>query len=260
MSGYIIHGGYWCDGTAVHPGATKYSDRRIRTTAFFEVWYEFLRRYSSPEKIIIVDSASPVKPDLTGKDVEFVSLKRNFLHGMTCDTKFCGASRAILIGAFYSFMNDAEYSVYMEQDCLIYGEGIIERAISEMKAKDKGISFSLGGPNRSDQSLMLIHRDYFLKFLDAYLAIPQNDRDMDTEDKFLQIIRDHESFVELPFGYGRNRPINFRDKMFSAQQWRPDELAQLFYKTESPALRNLLEYDNSVKLKLGKFVRRVTGQ
>lgn len=260
MASYIIHSGYWCDGSAVHPGATKYSDPRIRTTAFFEVWYEFVRRFAKPEKIIIVDSASPVKPDLTGKDVEFVSLKRNFLHGMTCDTKFCGASRAILTGAFYSFINDAEYSVFIEQDGLIYGDNIIEAAIDNLKAKGKSISFSLGGPNRSDQSLMLIHRDYFMKFLDAYLAIPQNDREMDTEDKFLQIIKEHDSFAELPFGYGRNRPINFKDNMFSAQQWRPDELAQLFYKTESPALRALLEYDESISLKLDRFVRKVTGR
>jgi hypothetical protein len=260
MASYIIHSGWWCDGSTVHPGATKYSDPRIRTVAFHEVWYEFVKKYTNPEKVIIVDSAAPVQPDLTGKDIQFLSLKRNFLHGMTCDTKFCGASRAILTGAFYSFINDADYSVFIEQDCLVYGEGIIERGIAELQSTGKQISFTLGGPNRSDQSLMIIDRNYFMKFLNAYLAIQQNDREMDTEDKFLQIIKEHDSFTPLPYGYGRNRPINFKDEMITAQQWRPNELAQLFYKTESPALRELLQYDDSVKLKLDRFVRRVTGR
>lgn len=257
MASYIIHSGYWCDGSAVHPGATKYSDPRIRTTAFHRVWCESVRSFANPEKIIIVDSASPVKPELAHEKIEWLNLKRNFLHGMTCDTKFCGASRAILTGAFYSYMNDADYSVFMEQDCLIYGEGIIERGIEAMGTK--GISFALGGPNRSDQSLMIIRHDYFIRFLNAYLAIPQNDKEMDTEDKFLQIIQEHDSFAPLPFGYARNRPIHFKDSHFYAQQWRKDELERLYDLTEWESLGELLDYDNSPGVKLRRLVRKVTG-
>ena len=33
---------------------------------------------------------------------------------------------------FYCFINDFKYFVYVEQDCLIHGEGIIEKAIDNM--------------------------------------------------------------------------------------------------------------------------------
>ncbi|MDD5089241.1 MAG: hypothetical protein PHI18_10670, partial [bacterium] len=132
MASYIIHSGWWCDGTNAHPGATKSSDARIRSREFFDVWYDFVRAYTTPEKILVVDSASPERPNLEGKDVEFVSLKRNFLHGMQCDTKYGGWTRAFFTGAFYAMMNDAEFSVFIEQDCLVAGAGIIERAIENM--------------------------------------------------------------------------------------------------------------------------------
>jgi hypothetical protein len=257
MYSYIVHSGWWCDGTGVHPGATKKSDPRIRSQVFFDVWYEFVTRFTKPEKIIVVDSASPTRPQLEGKSLEFLSMKRNFLHGMTCDTKYGGWTRAFFTGAFYALMNDAEYAVFIEQDCLPVGDGIIESAIAHMG--DKQITFSIGGPNHSDQSLTILRADYILKFAQAFFALPYDDREMDTETKFMNVIKEHDSFIELPFGYGRNRPINFKDNMFAAQQWRPDELAQLFYKTDSPALRELLNYENSLSLKLGKLVRRATG-
>lgn len=258
MPGYIVHSGWWCDGSGLHPGATKRSDPRIRSQLFFDVWYEFVTRYTKPSKILVVDSASPVRPELEGKNLEFLSMTRNFLHGMACDTKYGGWTRAFFTGAFYALMNDAEYSVFIEQDCLCVGDGIIETAIDNMGGKR--ISFSIGGPNFSDQSLTILRRDYIMEFAQAFFAIPFDDREMDTETKFIAIAKDHNSLVELPFGYGRNRPINFKDKMFSAQQWRPDELARLFYKTDSPALRTMIDYDNNFGLQLDRLVRNVTGR
>lgn len=258
MPGYIVHSGWWCDGSGVHPGATKRSDPRIRSQLFFDVWYEFVTRYTNPTKILIVDSASPVLPELSGKNVEFLSMSRNFLHGMTCDTKYGGWTRAFFVGAFYALMNDADYAVFVEQDCLCVGDGIIEAAIANMG--EKRISFSVGGPNHSDQSLTVLRTDYVMEFANAFFAIQADDREMDTEAKFLSIVREHDSFIPLPFGYGRNRPINFKDRMFSAQQWRPDELPQLFYKTDSPALSVMLDYDKSLGLKLDRLVRKVTGR
>ncbi len=256
MPKYIIHTGWWCDGTGLHPGATKYSDARIRTQDFFDVWYEFVRAYTNPEKIIVVDSASPTRPRLDGKDVEFVSMKRNFLHGMKCDTKYGGWTRAFFTGAFYALMNDADYAVFVEQDCLPVGEGIIERAIANMG--DKRISFALGGPNRSDQSLTVLRTDYVLDFMRGFFALPQDDRELDTEDKFMHVVRSDDSLVPLPFGYARNRPINFRDQHFFAQQWRKSELMQLFDLTDFESLKQLLGYEKSPALKLRRFVKRAT--
>jgi hypothetical protein len=254
MPQYIVHSGWWCDGSSVHPGATKYSDPRIRSLAWFDVWYEFVRTYTAPQKVIVVDSASPVRPDLTGKDLEFVSMRRNFLHGMKCDSQWGGWTRSFFLGAFYAYLNDVDYSVFVEQDCLLVGEGIVEHAIAAMG--DKQISFALGGPNRSDQSFTIIRRDYIRPFTDAFLSIDKDDREMDTEDKFLSIVERDQSLAPLPFGYARNRPINFADKHFFAQQWRPKELLQLFDLTDFESLKTLLLYEDSTLLKLRRFVKR----
>ena len=255
MPSYIIHTGWWCDGSNIHPGATKYSDARIRSQLFFDVWYEFVRAYTHPEKIIVVDSASPARPDLTNKDVEFVSLKRNFLHGMKCDTKYGGWTRAFFTGAFYALMNDAEYSVFIEQDCLVVGEGIIERAIENLDKKS--VSFALGGPNRSDQSLTIVRTSFLLEFMQRYFSIPEDDRDMDTEDKFMKCVGSDAVFAPLPFGYARNRPINFGDRHFFAQQWRKKELLQLLDLTDFDSLKKLLGFHQSRVLKMRRFVKRL---
>lgn len=254
MPSYIIHTGWWCDGSNLHPGATKNSDERIRSHLFFNVWYEFVRAYTKPEKIIVVDSASPLRPDLTGKDVEFVSMKRNFLHGMKCDTKYGGWTRSFFTGAFYALMNDAEFSVFIEQDCLVVGDGIIERAIENMH--NRSVSYALGGPNRSDQSFTIVRTDILLELMRRFFSIPENDRDMDTEDKFMRSVGKDDVFTPLPFGYARNRPINFGDPHFFAQQWRKKELLQLLDLTDFESLKSLLGYHQSPVLRVRRFMKR----
>ena len=86
----------------------------IRTPLFHKMWYRSLCRFASPEKIFIVDSNSPVAPPLHLDDarIEFVSLDRNYGHATTCDSKMCGWSRSVLLGAAYALCCDADYFVY----------------------------------------------------------------------------------------------------------------------------------------------------
>jgi hypothetical protein len=249
MPKYIIHSGWWCDQTGKHIG-TEYnrSDDRIRTPRFFDVWYECVKTFSSPEKIIVVDSASPMRPELSGKDVEFVSLAQNFQHGMLCIGQYGGWTRAFSLGAFYAYLNDADYSVFLEQDCLIAGEGIIEQAIRGMGRR--GISYGAQSPVRIEQSFVIMRRDYILKFLYAFLSMEKSDKDLFTEVKFQRIQKreralsfvglSHNEYAPLPFGYGRMRPINFADPHFYAQQWETAELESLLKRTGFASLRTLL--------------------
>jgi hypothetical protein len=249
MPSYIIHSGWWCDGSGQHIGS-KYnqSDDRTRSPRFFDVWYESVRTFAKPEKIIVVDSASPVRPDLTGKDVEWVSMKRNFLHGMICDSMYGGWTRAFCMGAYYAFLNDADYAVFLEQDCLIAGEGIIESVIEKMGKKR--ISYGASSVVRIEQSFVVIRHDYLLRFLNTYLGMPQSDKDLFTEVKFQRIQKKdrvlgllgvgRDNYLPLPVGVGRNRPIDFTAKQFYAQQWTTEELMQLKELTGFESLKRLL--------------------
>ncbi len=204
---------------------------------------------SKPAKIIVVDSASPVQPHVADKMVEFVSMERNFKHGMVCEGQYGGWTRAFALGAYYAYLNDADYSVFLEQDCLIAGDGIIECAIRNMG--NRGISYGATSPVRIEQSFVVMRRDYILPFLHRLLSMPKRDCELFTEVKFQQIQqRDRrlsnlglarDNFTPLPFGYGRNRPIQFSDPHIYAQQWETHELEQLLRRTELPSLRRLLQ-------------------
>lgn len=249
MPGYIVHSGWWCDESQRHIGANyNESDDRIRTPKFFDVWYDCVTKFSNPEKIIVVDSASPLKPDVSGKSVEWVNLKTNFKHGMICEGKFGGWTRAFALGAMYAYLNDAEYSVFLEQDCLIVGEGIIERAIENMTRAD--ISYGGSSVVRIEQSFVIIKRDYILTFLHDFLGMKQSDRDLFTEVKFQRIQKreyalsfvglNKSRFTPLPFGFGRNRPIDCTQKHLYAQQWSRDELQELNNRVHFESLTALL--------------------
>lgn len=249
MPSYIIHSGWWCDETGRHIGAQyNESDDRIRTPRFFDVWYDCVTRFANPLQIFVADSASPLKPDLTGKHVEWVNLQQNFQHGMICVGQYGGWTRAFALGAMHAYLNDADYSVFLEQDCLIVGEGIIERAIASMgRAR---ISYGATSPVRIEQSFVIIRRDYILKFLGDFLGMKQSDRDLFTEVKFQRLQKRARvlralglpapGFAPLPMGFGRNRPLDVTVAQFYAQQWSRAELEALQARVKFESLSRLL--------------------
>jgi hypothetical protein len=235
---YIIGSGSWWDKTPSHPGSLyNKSAAFIRTPAFFDIWRYFVLKYTSPEKIIIVDSASPCPPKLPRDPrFEFVRLPKNFGHQSVTVGKYCGWTRGLLTGAFYALMSSADYFIYIEQDCLVYGKGWVERVLRNMYGR--GISFGYfpeHGPHATDTvsesepSLTVIHRDCIKPAIDIYMSIQPDDKTMCSDYKFDQLRRAL-PFTPLPFGYGRARPINFSDRHFYAQHWSENELKALFQK------------------------------
>jgi len=230
---YIIGSGWWCDGTGKHAGsANNDSTDEIRQRGFFDWWYRSVKKVSHPQKIIVVDSASSIKPCLDGKDdVEFVSLVCNF-NQKTEQNRFgtprTGATRAFFIGAFYALMNDVDYFVWVEQDCLLHGVGIIEKALS---AGGDKMEISHGMWNhiyKVETSFIIVKTSIVPHLYDVYLKLPG-----DRPEKRWQQVDECFDFVELPFGYGRNRPINFDDEFFFAQQLTQEELVRFKEKIRS---------------------------
>lgn len=224
---YIIGTGWWCDGTGVHSHSKhqQYVDTDTRKKPFFELWYKSVMKYTSPQKIIVIDSASPIKPDLAGKNnVSFYSLDQNFgaeIDG-TRKQRLSGWSRGVLASASLAFLEDCDYYVYVEQDSLIHGKGLIEYAINKMENKPVMLGSGKGTPQPLQQSFIIIKKEFIPTLLYAEMTHTKKELTVDSEKRYSDILKGNYNF--LPFGYGRQRPINFNDQFFYAQHLRTDEL------------------------------------
>ena len=251
---YVIGSGWWCADKNLDSRAELLGDDEIRGHKFHQLWYEAICRYTSPEKIIIVDSCSPSKPLLNSKDdkLEFISLNVNGGHSTNHKEKFCGYTRAILLGLEYALQCEADYYVYVEQDALIYGEGIIEHCISKM-TKPYMFGSGDGTPGLLQQSFFIMRRDAILAFKNKLNAIDQADNQLSPEIKFhiacstgpaqllayikqqslvsnlykkidWQCFKYLRNWQDLPIGLGRARPIKFDAPYFYFQHGCKDEL------------------------------------
>lgn len=244
---YVIGSGWWCAGDEPwSPDRKRLGDDLIRSAPFHELWYAGVDRFTAPCKILIVDSASPIRPPVRAGDprIEVVSLDRNYGHASACEAKFSGFTRSCMLGVAYAWMCDADYFVYVEQDCLLYGQGILEQAIGRMK-HDFMFGDGSGTPQPLQQSLFVIARPAFRSFLDALDGIDGRDREVSPEIKFSRLRWDlpptwvgrRQSkawrkltwrlwYDRLPFGYGRVRPIDWSQPHFYFQHGSVEEVTR----------------------------------
>lgn len=249
MAKYVIGSGWWC-GEA--PRDLEYGSDRIRGRNFHELWYKAVREYSNPQKIILVDSNSPVKPNLEGKAIEFISLNANPGHatGMSKSKKYCGWTASMMLSMQYALLCDCDYFVYLEQDALLYGKGIIEEEILNMERKKLVCAF--GDPSNAgfqplQVSFFIVRKDYIEKILSRYMKISSPDYLISPEFKLFMCVRPllrliperilHSSRavyilkklipnVFLECGSGRVRPIPFEAKSFYFQHGTESDLAR----------------------------------
>lgn len=251
---YIIGSGWWCAGNKPDNRVELFGDNFIRDKAFHNIWYEHICKFTSPSKILIVDSCSPILPDFNRNDqrLEFTRLNLNAGHSTNHQGKFCGYMRAILLGLEYTMQCDADYFVYIEQDALIFGKGVIEHCIDNMKTPYM-FGSGLGTPGRIQQSFFVIRRDGIWPFIKKINAISYTDNRLSPEEKFhlaccfgsaellsyfsvksnsnrfykwldWQCYKYLRNYDYLPIGYGRVRPIDFSDPFFYFQHGSNEEL------------------------------------
>lgn len=255
---YLIASGWWSCATEDDQREKLLGDDTIRDVEFHKTWRKCIDRFANAEEIIIIDSASPRKPEeLEGE--KWLSMCKNFGHSTNHTGQFSGVARSMLLSMMYAYLNDYDYWVYIEQDALIYGEDIIERCIGETK---KGVAFGCGRgtPQEIQQSLMIFHRSKIIDFISNYIAIQEKDKIISPEWKFLlsqnsmakvlpvsmlkwltrssryeainrirsiaiKYLRLFDQFNVLSIGFGRVRPIDFSDSHFYFQHGSSDELS-----------------------------------
>jgi len=250
---YVIGSGWWCadtDERSVNPERKLLGDEAIRGVTFFRIWFDSLRRCTSPMAIAVVDSNSPVKPDLSlREEVFWLELPLNAKHSTNHVGQWSGWMRSVLLSGHYALNSDADYFVYVEQDCLLQGDGIIEHCIEHMK-KDLMFGSGEGTPQPLQQSFFILRRQGLGRFLDNLVSLRKTDRDLTPEWKFIYaswrplVVASNLGLLEnprvrrlalrlarrfffdhLPVGTGRVRPLPSGARFLYFQHGTSEELA-----------------------------------
>jgi hypothetical protein len=216
---YIIVSGYYND--PVTAPNSYYED-------LFEIWWNntiSTTMRTVPEKIYIINSGGNMPEEK--KRGDWIDLNYNLGHVCDCmpagrmpgKHAICGWSMGVLMGAFLAYSNNCDL-VYKEQDCLAFGpwaEALGSVLRDGVKITTGKLSSDL--PFKVEQSLFGVKYDYLLPFVYQYLNIPEADYITVPEHKWLHLIENvwKEKFAYLPFGYGRQRPVNYKDTVFYVQ-------------------------------------------
>jgi hypothetical protein len=257
MSCELIASG-WYAANGPRSYRTK-GDDIIRGVGFRQLWWRSLDRYAAPAHVFIVDSASPVKPDdaaYTSTRFQRVELLTNPGHAQNGKTHYCGYMAGVILGLEFALHNDVEMFLYVEQDALLFGDDIVAKTKNALRRKD--LVFGRGSEVDIQQSFFAANKRGIRRFLSALHAIDYSDKQVAPEHKFMLAgsrmlppriagIAEHTSIDKLrraglllfaaicalgrnyeflPFGYGRERPINFNDDVFYFQHGSAEEISQ----------------------------------
>jgi hypothetical protein len=210
---YIITSGYW---------AAKNDTFKAN---FHRVWHENTVKHTKPEEIFIINHASecmPVDrfddPSLGVYQEHWLNMTYNPGHNSSLPrgnsnsaSHICGWTQAFLIGCQLAYGCGCDL-LFKEQDCLIIGDGLIEKAYETLGVTGGGRGFCCGARAYAwgqplEQSLVLVAYEDTLDFIKAYMEVKGSDNETSPEKKFFDIGRNRKimpmSF--LPFGIGRRK-------------------------------------------------------
>jgi len=234
-----------------------FGDDSIRNNSFRPLWWHSVDTFIKPQHVLVVDSASPVKPEdhlYTLTKFSTIELLNNPGHAQNCTTHYAGWMASILVGLEFALLNDVDFFLYVEQDAIVYGKGFIEKIKQQLIKIDFVFGDNMFGGIQ--QSVFAINKKGVRKFLSALHEINYTDRQIAPELKFMyaaSVIKSLpliglcssdnprlvwrsstklftllmpflKQYSVLPFGYGRVRPINFSDDIFYFQQGSVDEI------------------------------------
>jgi hypothetical protein len=216
---------------------------------FFALWYRQVMLCLSPARIVVTDSASPMVPDWRlFPEIEWVTLDANYGHANDIRsgkiaTKYSGFTRSLLHGAMYALCCDADYYVYVEQDCLVRGHDLIAHATAGVAsdiivgAPAEGAA-GLGGRRAAgmlQQSLIIARREGVARLIRGLLEVPWTDGEVPPEETMRLRLQ---PLGTLAIPYGRSRPIDFGRSHYYVQHLTEAELAA-FCDREGLSLRDV---------------------
>lgn len=217
---YVIGSGWY---SADEFGGTghRLGHSYTRSPAFHTIWRTLLFRYSTPERVVIVNSDSPVRPDADPRE-EWICLDRNYQRSTHTHN---GWTRGFLMGAWYAWNCDADF-IYVEQDCVVLGDTWVDLIYE--KARNCPGQFLAGAttwagarvPWKLQQSLIFVPHNLIPAVI---YGISQSQKRYTEE----QMAECGVPFDFLPFGFGRIRPIAWDDSVLYLQHMDENDLKAL---------------------------------
>jgi len=141
----------------------------------------------------------------------------------------CGWSSAVLALAMIAYCDESDF-LYKEQDCLAFGPWI-DQMYKDLGNKGMVFGRKMVGPPYMEcsQSLFLIRHRFIPEFVRRYIELgPDGDPNNLPETKFAKMeAANPQHYARLSFGYDRERPINFDDKVWFAQKFTAQEIQEL---------------------------------
>jgi hypothetical protein len=229
----VVGSGWWSDGAtrSYHIGHPT-----TRTAWFFEIWHQQVERCLTPARIVVTDSRSPLKPAYAAHPtVVWIELDANYGHANDIregriHTKYSGFTRSVLNGAIHALCCDADYYVYVEQDCLLKGDRLLDHAIGDSRCdilvgqatqNGRGLG-TTPAAGMLQQSFMIVRRSGLERFICGLLGSAWTDGDVSPEE-IMRRVFDPLDTVRIPFG--RSRPIDYRVAHCYVHHLQPAELA-----------------------------------
>jgi hypothetical protein len=231
----VVGSGWWYDGNRAEwtIGASA-----TRSPGFFTLWLRQVHRCLRPHRIVVTDSASPIKPDdRSDPPLVWIELDRNYGHALHLKaglirTKYSGFTRSVMNGAMYALCCDADFYVYVEQDCIVVGDDLLAHAIG-----DATEDILLGAPTENgiglhgtvaapmlQQSLIIVRRGALERFIEGLVGSPWSDGEVSPEEIMARRLAPF-GLLRIPFG--RSRPIDFGRAHFYVQHLVDNELSEV---------------------------------
>lgn len=208
-------------------GAGYHESPHVKFT--MALWLNQIRKITQ-EKLVIISDSNHVFPVLNQPNVQNIIMDGNLGHAGdllngTKKHQFPGGPAVLMALAALAYVDEADL-VYVEQDCLMFGD-VISRLYAEIG--DGGIIFGRSKVMPCENCLFLLKHEFIPEFLAFYAGSPAEDTtDQICEKKFWAWEKYWPSKIKYhTISGGRDRPLPLEDKEWFAQKLTTEELAML---------------------------------
>ena len=168
------------------------------------------------------------KPDWERfNNIHWIELDKNYGNASDirvgrCVTKLSGFTRSVINGAMYAYCCDADYYIYVEQDCVIRGNDFLARCIGDSDSEiflgqrtegGKGIYGRPAAP-MIQQSLIIVRNSGLERFISRTIEAPETDGELPPEIKMDRDLKPYD-FIKIPFAGLDLSVLNCPITMFS---------------------------------------------
>jgi len=167
-----------------------YGSDDIRTNRFRALWWAGVNRFLSPDAVVIIDSASPIKPndfEYSECPIQNIKLLSNPGHSTETDFHYSGWTSSVILSLEYAYLSGADVFIYVEQDVALYERdegGLRKKVIEALGQRPYAFGSGRGTPQVLQQSFFAIHRRGMRQFLAGLHSIELADSNLSPETKF----------------------------------------------------------------------------